>query len=78
MSSLRQLSFSLRQLYIPDFRLKSLELSMKPYVQAVPIFDLAIKKVEVIIFTILVVLEYQMQHTKFQGLWLVGSIAKDF
>ena len=51
---------------------------MKPYVQAFPIFDLAIKKVEVIIFTILVVLEYQMQHTKFQGLWLVGSIAKDF
>ena len=63
--------YSLRWLYIPIFRPKSSKLSIKSYVLAFSHIWPCRKKGQgqprVIIWIILIVLEYPMLHTKFQG-----------
>ena len=74
--------YSLRWLYIPIFRPKSSKLSMKSHVLAFSdIWPCGTKgqgQPRVIIWTILIVLEYPMLHTKFQGHRPIGSGRRRF
>ena len=74
--------YSLRWLYIPIFRPKSSKLTMKSHVLAFSHIWPCRKKGQgqprVIIWTILIVLEYPMLHTEFQGHRSTGSGEEDF
>ena len=74
--------YTLRWLYLPIFRPKSSKLSMKSYVLAFshiwPCCKMAKVTPRSSFWTLLIVLEYPMLHTKFQGHRSIGSGEEDF